>query len=85
MNTLFLLIAEFETSQIPLSQVCEKYLGMDNRKACTEAARRKLPVPAYRCGSQKSSWIIHANDLAEHIEKKREMAKDEWKALRGLR
>lgn len=83
MNTVFLLIAEFETSQIELSKLCEKYLGMDIRKASTLAANRKLPVPAYRIGSQRSAWIIHADDLARLIDSRRENAKKEWQLLRS--
>ena len=40
MNTVFLLMAEYETSQIPLEIVAEKFLGIGPAKA-KEAAREQ--------------------------------------------
>lgn len=42
------------------------------------AARRQLPVPAYRCGTQKSGWLVSAKDLADYIDEQRHKAKQEW-------
>lgn len=47
MNTMFLLMAEYETATVPLSQVCEKYFGMKATTAERKAADNKLPIPTF--------------------------------------
>lgn len=72
MNTVFLLMAEFETASIPLSDVCEKYFGMKPATADKKAALGQLPIPTFRAGeSQKAPRMIHIQDLADYIEKQR--------------
>ncbi|MDF7760838.1 pyocin activator PrtN family protein [Kosakonia cowanii] len=72
MNTIFLLMAEFETASIPLSDVCEKYFGMKPATADKKAALGQLPIPTFRAGeSQKAPRMIHIQDLADYIEKQR--------------
>ncbi|MGH1371161.1 MAG: pyocin activator PrtN family protein [Cellvibrionaceae bacterium] len=83
MNTVFLLMAEFETADIPLKDCCEKYFGLQIKEACRKAATQKLPVPVFRGGSQKSGWLISAQDLANFLDQKREDARNDWKRLNG--
>ena len=83
MNTFFCLMAEFETSEIPLSAICEKYFGLSLQKASQQARIQGLPVPCYRGGSQKSQWLISANDLADWIDFKKEQARHDWKRING--
>ncbi|WP_160153313.1 pyocin activator PrtN family protein [Microbulbifer sp. ALW1] len=83
MNTLFLLMAEFGSADIPLNQCCDKYFGINPRKAVERARLQQLPVPAYRGGSQKSQWLVSAADLAGHIDKRRAEAQHDWKRLNG--
>lgn len=72
MNTIFLLMAEFETASIPLSDVCEKYFGMKPATADKKAALGQLPIPTFRAGqSQKAPRMIHIQDLADYIEQQR--------------
>ncbi|MCZ4058186.1 pyocin activator PrtN family protein [Pantoea sp. LMR881] len=72
MNTMFLLMAEYETATVPLSQVCEKYFGMKSATAERKAAENRLPIPTFRTGdSQKAPRMIHIADLAEFIDKQR--------------
>lgn len=72
MNTVFLLMAEFETASIPLSDVCEKYFGMKPATADKKAALGQLPIPTFRAGqSQKAPRMIHIQDLADYIEQQR--------------
>ncbi|KAB7896409.1 pyocin activator PrtN family protein [Rouxiella badensis] len=72
MNTVFLLMAEFETSTVPVSSVCEKYFGMNPATAERKAALYQLPIPTFRVGdSQKAPRMIHITDLAEFIDKQR--------------
>ncbi|ENQ1001165.1 TPA: pyocin activator PrtN family protein [Proteus mirabilis] len=80
MNTVFLLMAEYETSQIPLSVVAEKFLSISPSWADKKANLGELPFPTYR-DNQKSGRLVHIVDLAEWIDKKRELAKIEFKSL----
>ncbi|MDP9568762.1 UNVERIFIED_ORG: hypothetical protein J2806_004449 [Kosakonia oryzae] len=77
MNTIFLLLAEFETASIPLADVCEKYFGMKSATADKKAALGQLPIPTFRAGeSQKAPRMIHIQDLADYIEKQRAAGKE---------
>jgi hypothetical protein len=83
MNTFFALLAEFETADIPLDRVCDKYMGMDYKTALRRASTQQLPVPVYKTGSQKSPWLVSAKDLAEHIDKCRAEARRVHHAMQG--
>ena len=79
--TYFGLLAEFGESEIPLERVCRKYFGLSVSKAKRRAGLQRLPIPAYRAGSQKSPWLISAADLAKHIDQQRQSASDQWAAM----
>lgn len=81
MNTIFLLMAEFEQADIPLDKVATKYLDLEPAKAKRLAARQELPFPVFRAGSQKSPWMVNINELACYLDKKREEAKKDWQAI----
>lgn len=81
MNTVYLLLAEYEAADIPLEQVAQKYLGLDPAMAKRQAALQKLPLPCYRAGSQKSPWLVRITDLADFLDKQREQAKRDWLAM----
>ena len=81
MNTIFLLMAEFETADIPLERIAEKYLGIDGNQAKRQAAVQRLPIPCYRAGTQKSPWLVRVTDLAEFLDKQRTAAKKDWTAM----
>lgn len=76
-TTVFLLLAEFGTGQIPLDRCCHHF-GMSAPEAIRKAARQALPVPAFRLGTQKSPWLVSADKLAAHIDAKRAEAEREW-------
>jgi len=82
-STFFALMAEYESGDIPLNDCCHKYFGLDVKKAGERARAQKLPVPAYRGGSQKSMWLISTSDLASFIDKQRKAAEIDWKRLNG--
>ncbi|WP_420908536.1 pyocin activator PrtN family protein [Alloalcanivorax xenomutans] len=85
MNTLFLIMAEFETAEIPLEELAEKYLGLNSSQARRRAARQALPFPVHRgSNSQKAPWLVHAKDLADHIDKQRSEGHREWKKVRDV-
>jgi hypothetical protein len=77
MTTLIFLMAEYETASVPLSKICEKYLGIQPSTAESKAAKGLLPLPTFRLNeSQKSPRLVHLTDLAELIDRKRKEAKD---------
>lgn len=81
MNTLFLLMAEFGTGDIPLENVADKYLGMCKRKAYDKANHNELPFPTFRGGSTRSTRLVKATDLAEFLDKQHAKAKKEWEKI----
>ncbi|MBD2786592.1 pyocin activator PrtN family protein [Xenorhabdus sp. DI] len=86
MNTVFLLMAEFETSQIPLSVIAERYLKLSPATAERKASEGKLKIPTYKMNdSQKSPRIVHVNDLAAYIDQQREQASKELKRVQSER
>lgn len=77
MNTMFLLMAEYETATVPLSQVCEKYFGMKSATAERKASENKLPVPTFRTAeSQKAPRMVHIADLADYIDEQRKASRE---------
>ncbi|WP_299775671.1 pyocin activator PrtN family protein [uncultured Pseudoteredinibacter sp.] len=82
-STFFTLMAEFGTGDIPLEACCEKYFGMNLRKASAYARNQQLPVPVYRGGSQKSTWLVSATDLANHIDSLKKKARKDWQRLQN--
>lgn len=79
MNTVFLLMAEFQRADVPLETVAERYLGMDKKRAYMQAARAALPFPAYRAGGQKSPWMVRVTDLAAWLDSARDKAAQDWR------
>ena len=79
---LFLLMAEFETAQVPLDK-CAYLFGMTPDEASKRAARAVLPVTAYRAGSQKSPWLVDVEDLAAYLRMQKAKASVERKKVCG--
>lgn len=77
-STLFTLMAEFETGNVPLEDICEKYFGLSIAQANRRADICRLPVPTFRCGTQKSKRLVSVIDLAKYIDQQREKAAAEW-------
>ncbi len=79
MNTVFMLLAQFEEAIIPLGKVCDDYFGCSLRTAMNKAKAEDLPIPTFKIGSSaKAPYYIHLNDLAEYIDAQRAKAKEEW-------
>ena len=78
--TLFLVLAEYGTAQIPVDR-CAHHFGMTAQEAKAAARRQSLPVPCYRLGSQKSPWVVDAIALAGHISATRIAAEAEWRRI----
>lgn len=84
MNTAFLLLAEFGAADVPVELVAERYLALDAKTAKARAARGALPFPAYRCGSQKTPWLVRITDLASWLDEQRAKAVSEWNQRNGV-
>lgn len=84
MNTVFLLLAEYGTGQIPLDR-CAHLFGLSPEEAAKRAGRQALPIPAFRAGTQKSPWLVGASDLANFLDTQRAVAKRDWTRLRDAR
>lgn len=70
MNTIFLLLAEYESATVPLDVVAQKYFGIHSKKAEELANKHALPIPAFKLGSRKSKFIVRIEDLANFIDEK---------------
>ncbi len=82
MNTFFALMAEYGTAQIPVEK-CAHLFGLSPKKAEEYAGRQQLPVAAFRVGSQKSPWLVSAQDLAAHLDAAKQRAQEDWARLRA--
>ena len=82
-RTLFFLMAEFGTGHIPLVK-CAHHFGLSADEAKKSAARQLLPIPAFRLGSQKSPWLISAEDLSNYIDEKRKVAENDWERINSI-
>lgn len=83
MNTVFLLLAEYGTAQIPLER-CAHLFGLSADEAAKRANRHGLPVPAFRLGTQKSPWLVDAAALAHFLDSRRTEAVSVWQRLHGI-
>lgn len=83
MNTVLLLMAEFESAEIPLADISERYFGVKpGEKMLRMASRQQFPVPVHRLGSQRSPWMVHVRDLADYIDRQAEQAREVHERLR---
>jgi len=78
-HTELLLSAVFKGPVVPLQEICDRYLGMSWHTARTEAALNRLPFPTFRVAqSQKAPLMVRVSDLASHLDKQAECAKQAW-------
>ncbi|PPK72639.1 pyocin activator protein PrtN [Methylobacter tundripaludum] len=82
-STFFALMAEYSTASVELDKVCEKYFGLKPPEAAKRANLNRLPVPTFRCGTQKSAFMVHVEDLANLIDAQREKALEQWQKMNG--
>jgi hypothetical protein len=80
MNTVFLLLAQYDTAQIPLERCCDLF-GLSPEQAARNATRQALPVPAYK-GKGKAPWLVDVRDLAAWLDERRSEARKEWEGVR---
>ena len=70
-STYLAVLVEFGTAAIPLDALADKYFGLSQRRAKERAADGSLEITAFKCGSQKSQFMVHAQDLADFIDQER--------------
>lgn len=80
-STYFGLLAEYETAEIPLESICQKYFNISFGVAKNRANTQQLPVPAYKAGTNKSPWLVSAADLAQYLDERKEQARREWNQI----
>jgi hypothetical protein len=85
MNRLFLLYAEFEQADIPVTSVGKKYFGLNEKQSKRKAAAQDFPFPVFRGGSQKSEWLVSVPSLAEWLNNEENAARKEWQAMQMAR
>ena len=79
-STLFLLMAEFNTTHIPVVEVGKKYFGYEDRTAKNAAKNNKYPFPVFRLGNSKMSpWLVDISKLADYLDKESARAEREFK------
>lgn len=86
MNTLFLLMAQYDgRAVIPLDAVCKDYFShVSVEKFLRKVSAGEIEIPITRIeASQKSAKGVHLQDLAAYIDKRRDEALREAKALYG--
>ncbi|ROL86095.1 pyocin activator PrtN family protein [Pseudomonas chlororaphis] len=86
MNTLFLLMAQYEgQAVIPLDRVCQDYMHLTVEKFKRKQLDGEIDIPVIRMGtnSQKAALGIHLKDLADYIDRQREKARKEQSKLMG--
>lgn len=81
MNTIFSLMAEYNTGEIPLRNICLKYLGMEFKTAAYHASKSRLPFPVYKGGKQKSEWLVSVDVLAKYLDDRKSEAQGEWEKV----
>lgn len=82
MNTFFAIMAEYGTAQIPVDR-CAHLFGLESKEATRRASLQRLPVPTFRIGTQKSPWLVDANQLAKHLDEAKAHAQTEWDKVRA--
>lgn len=82
MNTFFAIMAEYQTAQIPVER-CASLFGLEPKEALRRASLQRLPVPAFRAGTQKSPWLVDAAKLAQHLDDAKAKAQQEWEKMRA--
>ena len=65
---------------VPLADVCQ-WFGLSIDEAKKRAPTQQLPVPVFKLGSQKSPWMVYAQDVADYVKARHKEAKIEHRAM----
>lgn len=81
-TTIFLVMHQFGSAEIPLEKICEQHFGMKVDQAKRKAATHDLPVPFYK-KTGKSGYFCSAADWAQYIDDNSAKARTEWLKMNG--
>lgn len=86
MNTLFLLMAQYNTAVVPLDVVCRDYFSHLSPQLLWRrynSGELDMPIVSIDPTSAKSAKGVAINDLAEYLDRRAEQARTELKTLTG--
>ena len=63
MQTVFMLLAQYEKPVVPLKDICSEYFGLSYQTARQRANAGMLPIPTFRT-SQKSTYLVRQTERA---------------------
>jgi len=66
---------------VPLSDIHDKFFGMNLDAAKLAGSRDELPVPCMRLGSRKSPLVVSVDDLIALVDQRAEDARHRWRRL----
>lgn len=82
MNTAFALALRFETTIIPLKDICVEFLGLTAKTANMRARTGEIEIPVFQLReSSKSPYLVKIEDLAFYIDECHRKAKEEWQSV----
>ncbi len=82
MNTQFALLARFQSTTIELKSISQEFFGITPKTAEQRAKARNFPVPTFKLrDSERSPTFVLVSDLANHIDRQYEQAKNEWQSV----
>lgn len=76
--------AEFDGPVVELERICSRYWSLSPKEAKRLAGLRRLPVPAFKAGSQKSPWLVSLRTLALHLEARETEAQEKWERCQPM-
>ncbi len=80
--TIHILMSQFGGEPVILLTELSDYFKMSEATLKRRAKTQDLPVPVARLGfSQKSPYVVHIADLADHIDKKFDAARKDWNLM----
>lgn len=83
MNTLFMLMAQYEKPVVPLEECCDS-LGYSYSTARRMASQGTFPVPLIQSHEgRKTRYQVHLQDLADYFDRKREEARKLFQETRA--
>ena len=79
MITSLALMSIYRAPAVPLSEICDRYLGLSYEEAMRKAARNELPVPTFRLAeSRKAPVMVSLEELGAWIDQTAEKARAQW-------
>lgn len=85
-NSLFLLVARYQSPVVPLETIVKDYFGhLQIEEARRKANKQQLPFPVFRSekDNKKSKWMVNIADLALYLDKESKIAKEDHLAMNG--